>query len=361
MGNVLMEKLLNIPEFEVTDFKQNEYDMGFYVQAKERPKACPVCGIYRPEVKIHKTRKQTVRDLNVQGKRVALIINRKYYYCNECGAYFSEPLQCVVDRDRMTLRLRLHIAEKAAYTPFVDIQNEYQVSDTTVRKAFLERVAKLPTPTMLETPSILGIDEICLKKNEYHRKEPWAVIANGDENTVIEMLRNRSKPSVISFLQNLKTPHHVEVVTMDMWSGYRSAVHETLPQALVVVDKFHVVKMANKQMDDVRARYSRTAPIELKRNKNVFLMHDDNLSDRGKNLRDEWFQEYPVLAKTYEIKENFFHLYECPTRLAAEKYFLEWKRSIPKEEEYNGYRALARTINRCHDEVFNYFDSPNTN
>ena len=41
MGNELMEKLLKLPEFEVTDFKQNEYDMGFYVQKKERPKVCP--------------------------------------------------------------------------------------------------------------------------------------------------------------------------------------------------------------------------------------------------------------------------------------------------------------------------------
>lgn len=66
-----------------------------------------------------------------------------------------------------------------------------------------------------------GIDEICLMKDDYHRKQPWAIIANGDENTVIEMLRNRSKPSVIEFLQSLKSPKNVEVVTMDMWSGYR--------------------------------------------------------------------------------------------------------------------------------------------
>lgn len=32
MSNPLMEKMLGLPEFEVTDFKQNEYDMGFYVQ-----------------------------------------------------------------------------------------------------------------------------------------------------------------------------------------------------------------------------------------------------------------------------------------------------------------------------------------
>ncbi|MEF9839434.1 MAG: transposase [Lachnospiraceae bacterium] len=40
----------------------------------------------------------------------------------------------------------------------------------------------------------------------------------------------------------MKEPKKVEVVTMDMWSGYRSAVYETLPKAMVIIDKFHVVK-----------------------------------------------------------------------------------------------------------------------
>ncbi len=34
MSNPLMEKMLDLPEFEVTDFKQNDNDMGFYVQTK---------------------------------------------------------------------------------------------------------------------------------------------------------------------------------------------------------------------------------------------------------------------------------------------------------------------------------------
>ena len=50
MSNPLMEKMLGLPEFEVTDFKQNEYDMGFYVQTKERPDTCPACGCCQPDL-----------------------------------------------------------------------------------------------------------------------------------------------------------------------------------------------------------------------------------------------------------------------------------------------------------------------
>ena len=86
--NALIEKMLGLPEFEVTDFKQNDNDMGFYVQTKERPTTCPACGCFIPELVIYKSRAQTVRDINALGKRSALIIKRRYYECRECGGYF---------------------------------------------------------------------------------------------------------------------------------------------------------------------------------------------------------------------------------------------------------------------------------
>lgn len=46
MSNPLMEKMLDLPEFEVTDFKQNDNDMGFYVETKKCLTFCPVCGCY---------------------------------------------------------------------------------------------------------------------------------------------------------------------------------------------------------------------------------------------------------------------------------------------------------------------------
>lgn len=102
MSNPLMEKMLDLPEFEVTDFKQNDNDMGFYVETKKRPTFCPVCGCYMPNLVIYKSRKQTVRDISVLGKRTALIINRHYYECRECGGRFAEPLESVGDNERIT-------------------------------------------------------------------------------------------------------------------------------------------------------------------------------------------------------------------------------------------------------------------
>lgn len=359
MGNELMEKLLKLPEFEVTDFKQNEHDMGFYVQKKERPKVCPACGCYNPHLVIYKTRTQTVRDLSIQGQRVALIISRRYYECRECNGHFAEPLDCVDGSSRMTVRLRKDIANRAKSVPFSQIENDLQIARPTIRKAFLAEVQKLPTVSSMKTPSILGIDEICLMKDDYHRKQPWAVIANGDENTVMELLKDRSKQSIVNLLESLQQPERVKVVTMDMWSGYRTAVQEVLPHALVVVDKFHVVRMANDELDSIRRSITRTGPYTLKQNRSVFLARGDDLSKRAADIRDDWFEKYPLLESAYNLKEDFYRMYDCKNRSDAEYYYRCWKSSIPKE--LPGFKRICRTVERSYDEIFNYFDAPYTN
>lgn len=359
MSNPLMEKMLGLPEFEVTDFKQNEYDMGFWVQTKEKPDTCPACGCYQPNLGVAKTRTQTIRDLNNQGKRVALMLKRRYYRCRECGQIFAEPLKSVDGKGRITNRLRKEIGQKAISTPFVDIENEYKISDTTIRNAFLEAVKSIPTVSAQETPSVLGIDEICLMRDDYHHTQPWAVIANGDENTVMELLKGRSKQTIVDLLESLQQPKKVKVVTMDMWAGYRTAVQEVLPHTLVVVDKFHVVRMANDELDSIRRSITRTGPYTLKQNRSIFLARGDNLSERAADIRDDWFEKYPLLESAYNLKEDFYRMYDCKSRSDAEYYYRCWKSSIPKE--LPGFKRICRTVERSYDEIFNYFDAPYTN
>lgn len=357
--NLLLEEMLDLPEFDILDFTQTNKEMYFYLAVKETPEVCPKCGVYLPKLIIQKTRKQEIRDLNILGKCVTLVVHRRQFRCTECSSMFSEPLDCIEGQSRLTSRLRQHIAFKARYTPFVDIEEEYRISDTTIRKAFLTDVGELPAFSERDTPSVLGIDEIFMSRDNYQRKQAWAVIANGDNNTVMELLPTRSKEIVVSTLLTLKQPNNVEVVTMDMWSGYRAAVREVLPKALVVVDKFHVVRMANDALDHVRKSITRIGPYKLKKNRAVFLMREHKLSEKGLSVRNEWLEEYPTLKTAYELKEAFFRMYDCNNRVEAEQYYNEWQQRIPKD--LPGFRYICSTVRRSYEEIFNYFEAPYTN
>lgn len=134
-----------------------------------------------------------------------------------------------------------------------------------------------------------------------------------------------------------------------------------LPNATVVIDKFHVVKMATEQMDSARKYYYKNAPYGLKKSKGVFLMREDKLSDKGNGYRDAWFDQFSKLKTAYELKESFFRIYNCDSRREAEQAFHEWYMSIPIDRDFNGWRMLASTVRRRKHEIFNYFDTLYTN
>ncbi|GIN59484.1 hypothetical protein J8TS2_38030 [Lederbergia ruris] len=77
-------------------------------------------------------------------------------------------------------------------------------------------------------------------------------MTNVERRTIFDIKPNRNKETVIQRLTEIGDRHYIEYVTMDMWKPYKDAVYTVLPQAKVVVYKFHVVRMANQALDSVR-------------------------------------------------------------------------------------------------------------
>lgn len=152
-NNYLLEKMLNLPEFEITDLKHNDDDIVIYAKVRNKPDTCPSCGVIEPSLIVRQHNHQMVRDISMQGKRVGLKIDRIKYQCKDCKHLFYEPLSNVLERSRMTTRLRNHIAEKAKEHNFTSISKEFDISIVTIRKIFLEEIDKLPSYSQFETPS----------------------------------------------------------------------------------------------------------------------------------------------------------------------------------------------------------------
>lgn len=77
-------------------------------------------------------------------------------------------------------------------------------------------------------------------------------MTNVERRTIYDIKLNRNKETVIQCLSEISDKTYIEYVTMDMWKPYKDAVNTVLPHAKVVVDKFHVVRMANQALDSVR-------------------------------------------------------------------------------------------------------------
>jgi len=354
--NALLEKMLDLPEFIISDLKHNDNDIMFYVSKRDKPNVCPVCGVIEPKLRIQQRRKQEVRDINILNKRVGLTIDRIKYKCMECKSTFYETLDSVRKNSKMTTRFRDYIAEQSKKRSFIELERELDISNVTIRNIFLEEAKKIPQFFEIETPNILGIYEIHVQREGKSRKQAWAVICNGTDHTVIDILRDRNKATIIDFFKRLKQPFNVMFVTMDMWQPYRDAVYQVLPQAEIIVDKFHVLKIVNEAFEKYRKSLKDKLGkrnVKLKKERYLMLSRPHKLNMKSIIYRDAWFSEFPELKVAYDLKEQFFNIYEANTKDEALDKYKEWLCSIP--DDLTIYNDVAITVKNWGREIFNYF------
>jgi len=152
----------------------------------------------------------------------------------------------------MTSRLVSWIGKQAIKRTFASIAEEVGITEGSVRNIFRDYINELEQTIRFETPKWMGIDEI-------HLIKPRGVITNIQNNTVVELLPNRNKETIIKYLAGLPGKEEIAYVAMDMWAPYKDAVLQVLPEAKIVIDKFHVVKMANEAVEGPPQKTDRIA------------------------------------------------------------------------------------------------------
>jgi len=149
---------------------------------------------------------------------------------------------------------------------------------------------------------------------------------------------------------------------MDMWNPYRDAVYEVNPEAIIIVDKFHVVKMCNEALEKIRRHINATIDKKkrsaLRNSKYLLLrnMEDLSLDQQGKLM--VLFDAYPAFKDSYYLKEEFRSIYDAKSKADAVLKYENWKLSA---KGYPDFVVIAETVDNWHREIFNYFNFRYTN
>ncbi|WP_297462512.1 ISL3 family transposase [Ferrovum sp.] len=347
--------ILNLPCYKVLGIQENEHDYHIDVEAAEPPTSCPHC--QSSNLVGFGRREQMVKDLPMHARRVGLYIDTRRFRCRSCGKTFYEALPEIDEKRLMTKRLAQRIGKQAIKRTFAGIAKEVGCTEFTVRAVFSDYVNELEKTTRFETPKWMGIDEI-------HLIKPRGVITNIQNNTIVELLPNRNKDTVVRFLHHLEGKERIQYVAMDMWMPYRDAVRAVIPQAEIVVAKFHVVRMANDAMERVRKSLRESLTPKQRRglmhDRFVLLKHECDLNDKERLNLDGWTKNYPELGEAYRLKEQFFGIYDAESPDDAQAKFIQWQKSIPPEIA-DAFADIERAWGNWTMPIINYFNHPVTN
>lgn len=243
------------------------------VTSDEQARCCPECGVRSHSP--HSRRVTRPRDLPVAGRRTQLWWNKRRWRCRNPGcsrATFTESLPAIPSRHRLTARLRTSIGTAVADAGRTVVQSarDHEVSWPIANAAFTT-AAKNTLPAVTPAVEHLGIDETRRGKAKFRLvtdedgADVWEVVADrwhvgfcdltGGAG-LLGQVEGRTSTSVSEWIdaQSRSWRSGVRVVAIDMCTVFKAAVTASLPHAILVVDLFHVVQLANNAVTEVRRR-----------------------------------------------------------------------------------------------------------
>jgi transposase len=349
--------LLNWSHWVIDLVEENDHDYRVSAHLLHPPPACIFCGSVG-ELRPYGVREQRFMDLPIHTKRVGILVGRRRFKCHSCGRTFIEPLADMDETHRMTRRLLDFIRQESLRNTFTDVATRCGLDEKTIRLIFKEHIATLSKAYTFVTPAVLGIDEL------YLIGKPRCVLTNVETRTIIDLLETRDQKSVQRYLSKLENGHKIEVVVMDMWRPYRQAVAAVLPNAMVVVDKFHIVRMANVALDSVRKGLRESLSDKkrrtLKKDRYILLRRRRDLDEDDKFILSTWTENFPLLGQAYELKEDFVKIWDETDKQAAWDKYLDWKAGIPADL-VGPFSDITTAVENWQEPIFNYFDTGVTN
>ena len=321
------------------------------VEVKHGPKACPYCeGGSRPRSKGRYERR--AKHLDWFGRPTELTVKCRRFKCWECGRSWVQALTAIAPYRRSTQMLRERIYKQhddgICGSRLAQIHRLGQATVARIYAQFTER--KAIERKSQECPFVLGMDEHSL-----HKKQRFATtLCDLKNHKIFEVIPGKSEAEIEPYLRALKGRDKVRVVCIDMSSSYRGIIRKWFPKAVIVCDRFHVVRLAMVHLLKVcRTLYPQLA---WKRSwLNLLRTRGDRLDPVQSMRLAAFLKEQPVIAAVYEMKKRLCALlclktqkrWHCREHVRRLLDYVEQLRSSPFAEA----QTLGKTLQDWQEEI----------
>ncbi len=255
--------LLGLQEFVVLAAAELAGEVELLIETTETVTGCPRCGVIAEP---HGRRPVSVRDLPIAGRPTVLVWSKRLWRCNEplCQQRtWSERSKEIRPRSILTERARrwamLRVGAHAETV--AGVARQLGVGWHTVMRAVRDYGQPLvEDPNRLAAVSGLGVDEHVWAHAGPRRRTGFATgivdLTPGRAPRLLDVVPGRSGNAYSGWLkrQSQMWRDGIRLAALDPFRGYATALSTTLPDAVRVLDAFHVVKLGNDMVDQVRRR-----------------------------------------------------------------------------------------------------------
>jgi transposase len=337
---------------------------------------CPSCGVRAVG---HGRRRVQLRDLPIAGRPVRLVWAKRVWRCPDidCPAgTWSETHDEIASRASLTRRARMEMCRRVGEDgdSVAAVAMAFGVGWHTAMGAVIEHGTPLvDDPDRLGAPSALGLDETSfLRAGPTRRRVMITGFVDLDRHLLCDVAPGRSGQVVRDWLDRRPAAwlHAIDVAVVDPFRGYATGLADRLPDATIVVDHFHAVRLANAAIDDVRRRVQQTTfghrgrkHDPLYRIRRTLLVAHERLSDPQQERVVRLLltgDPHGEVAAAYLAKELLREVYAARrpswARSRLRKFYAHCERSNVVE-----CRRLAKTIRAWEAEVLAFHTTGRSN
>jgi transposase len=359
-------RLLGLDGFEVLAAEIVGGEWRLVVQTTAEVVGCPRCGV---RAQAHGRRTVRVRDLPIGGRPVVLAWRKRLWRCRESACQvrtWTEPAAAIAPRVVLTQRARAEACRRVGKDAHAvaAVARDLGVGWATIMRAVEDHGTPLvDDPARLNGVTALGLDETSFLKATRVAPTRWVTgLVDLEGGRLLEVVATRTRAAVAGWLDARPRDWLAQVgtVALDPWHGYASALVTPLGHAIVVVDHFHAIRLANAVVDQVRRRtqqatlgYRGRKRDPLYRIRKLLLTAAEQLTQRGwARLRAGLAAGDPTgeVAAAWQGKELLRAVYAADGMLAARAAldrFYRWADGVKVAE----LTRLARTVGAWQAEI----------
>ena len=347
---------LGVVEVSRTEFGGGE--TVFYCQTPASRLRCACC--YGTEVICRGTVTRRFRLLPIGSRRTWLDFVLQRLECRECGAVRQEKLSFAKPYKRYTRAFARYVLELSHIATIKDVAKHLGASWDLVAEIQREQLKKDARKVTLSEVTQIAIDELAVGKGHHY----VSIVLDLDTGAAIHVAEGKAADSVKPFLRKLKrSGAQIEAVATDMAQAFPSAVTDVFPDATLVYDHFHVVKLMNEKLTKLRRDLQREADVlgkkMLKGTRWLLTRNPENL-DPDRNEIERLFEALEFnrpLATAYYMKEDLRMLWKQDNVEAAERHLDIWI----ERAENSGIavlKTMGRTLGACREGLLNWYRHP---
>ena len=331
----------------------------FTIKPHEQEVRCSVCQSRNVGSRGHVWREW--RTVPIGKRPVFVMMDIPRVGCKDCGAIRQIRVTFAEGQRSYTRSFERYVLDLSRHMTIQDVARHLSVGWDVVKNIQKRELTQQSHKIRLRHLRVIAIDEICIG----HGQKYLTVVLDLRSGRVVFVGEGKGMAALEPFWKRLRGAHpKIRAVAMDLSAAFRAAVEEHLPKAVIVYDHFHVIKLFNEKLSDLRRAMVREATEKMEKKvikgtRWLLLKNPEHLEE-GRNERqrlEEVLAMNRPLAVAYYMKEDLRQIWGQPDKRTARRLLDDWIRRA----ESSGILILkkfAHTLATHRTGILAFYDYP---